>query len=91
MRRSGGMDNKCLGIANIGQMTCQFQAVDDFAACFCVTLDTEAQDATICVGTEETLSESMGRMGFQTRVFDPCDLGVLFEPSMEENKSSINS
>jgi len=81
MRSRSRVNNQGLCISHIGQVACKTEVIDDFAADLGVAFDTEGEDATVGIGTEETLGECVGGVGFEAGVFDPCDFGVFLEPS----------
>ena len=65
---------------DVGEITRKLQLINDLTSNLRVSLHAEAEHATISIGPEETFGNGIGWMGSQTRVRNPCDLRMLFEP-----------
>lgn len=72
------LDGQGLGIANVGKVGDQLEAIDDLAACGTAALGAEAQDAseTPC---EVLLGGLVVWVAFQTRVGNPGNVGALLQ------------
>lgn len=69
-----GVDGEGLGVADVGEVGDELEAVDDLAAGGAAALDAEAQDAAEAA-LEVALGDGMAAVALETRVRDPADVG----------------
>lgn len=86
MRRRSGMDNQRLGVSNVCEVTREFEFIDDCATDARVAFDAEAENASECVGTEETFGVFVAWVAREAGIRDPSDAGVMFEPLCERER-----
>src|SRR5882757_2187609 len=78
MRRRGRMDDQALGVADIGHVREEVDAVDDLDAGFVTALDAEGEDRTRALG--QVLSgERIVLVRFQAGIVHPRHGGMLLE------------
>lgn len=82
MGRRRRVDHERLRVAHVREVARKLQLVDDEAADVRVALHAEGEDAAVRLRAQETGRDGMRGVRGQTRVFHPCDLWVLFQPSI---------
>ena len=71
---------ECSTLTDVGKVRSQLEAINHLGSGLAVALYTEGEDTTVCVSTEELLSEGVRVMGRETEIRDPGHAGVLLEP-----------
>lgn len=79
VRRGPGVDGEGLGVADVGQVADELEAVDDLGAGGGAALDTDGEDTAVPAG-EVLGGRLVGGVRGQAGVGDPVDVLVLLEP-----------
>ena len=96
MSRGCIVDRKRLGIADVGQVAEELQALDELAPALPSSLDAEADQASVAA-REDSVGDRLVRARLQTRIVDPgrarmllevpgnreCVLGVALDPERQ--------
>lgn len=78
VRRRPGVDGQRLGVAHVGQVGDELEAVDDLAPRLAAPLDAEAEDAAE-PPLEVPLRQLVAWVAFQARVRHPADVGARLQ------------
>lgn len=74
---------------DVGQVRGEFQAIDDFAGEFHISLDTEGEDTAVCLTTEELVRERMRLVRFETKVGYPSNLWMFLQVAVNRSDEKL--
>ena len=86
MSRGGWMNHQRLGVANIGEMACQLEAVDKTHSIVVATLQREHQHAAHPTVREIALGTCVIGVAWQPGIAHMSNTGMLLQPGCQRHR-----